>query len=261
MKEPWKIIEGDGPLLAAAIHDGHRLRDSLHPHVALDELGRLREEDPFTGEWTRVANTRIIGGRSRFEVDLNRPREKAVYRKPEDAWGLKTWKADLPQELVDESLALYDSFYGAVASLLEKKVKAYGRFVIFDLHTYNHRRDGPEGPVASEEANPEVNIGTGTMDRKYWAPVIDAFLEALRAFDYRGRRLDVRENVKFLGGNFGRWTHEKFPEKGCAISIEYKKFFMDEWSGKPNPGDVETIQTSLAATVPGVLKALQKFPR
>ena len=41
---------------------------------------------------------RIIVNRSRFEVDINRPRDKAVYITPEDAWGLHIWKniPDLP---------------------------------------------------------------------------------------------------------------------------------------------------------------------
>ena len=37
------------------------------------------QEDPFTGIWTTVAPTRLIGLHSRFEVDFNRPRDKAVY--------------------------------------------------------------------------------------------------------------------------------------------------------------------------------------
>jgi hypothetical protein len=35
-----------------------------------------------------VAPTHIIVTRSRFEVDLNRPRDKAVYRCAADAWNL-----------------------------------------------------------------------------------------------------------------------------------------------------------------------------
>jgi hypothetical protein len=47
--------------------------------------------------------------------------------------------------------------------------------VVFDLHTYNHRREGPDTPPAEEVGNPEVNLGTGTMDRRKWAPIIDRF--------------------------------------------------------------------------------------
>ena len=84
----FECHEGDGPLVAAPVHDGHALHDEVAAIMALSDLGRLREEDPFTGGWTAIAPTRIIGRRSRFEVDLNRPRDKAFYRRPEDAWGL-----------------------------------------------------------------------------------------------------------------------------------------------------------------------------
>jgi hypothetical protein len=80
----------------------------------------------------------------------------------------------------------------------------------------------------------------------------------LRAFDFLGRHLDVRENVKFQGGYFGRWIHRTFPESGCALAIEFKKFFMDEWTGRPDPRQLEAIRQALAATIPGVLEVLGK---
>jgi N-formylglutamate amidohydrolase len=250
---------GDVPLVAAAIHDGHAVRAEVADALALTESKRLREEDPFTGGWTVIAPTRILGMRSRFEVDLNRPRDYAVYRRPEDAWGLHVWKREPPAELIARSLAEYDRFYDEVRALLSRTARRHGRFVVYDLHSYNHRRDGPEAPAADPEANPEVNVGTGSLDRRRWAPVVDALLESLRAFDYRGRRLDVRENVKFRGGHFSRWVHESFPAAACSLAIEFKKFFMDEWSGEPDPVQLDAIRKALASTVPAVLEALRRM--
>ncbi len=254
----WTLEVGGGPLIATAVHDGHAVRDDVANHFALDELARLREEDPFTGGWTEVAPTRILGTRSRFQVDLNRPRGRAVYRTPEDAWGLTVWKDDPPEELFETSLAEYDLFHDAMQKLFAEKVQEHGRFVVFDLHSYNHRRQGPDGPLADIEGNPQVNIGTGTMNRQLWAPVVDAFIESLRAFDFPGGKLDVRENVKFFGGNWPRWIHEQFPETGMAIAIEFKKFFMDEWTGEPADKAVSAIRAALASTVPAVLDGLTR---
>ena len=69
----WKTVEGEGPIIASAIHDGHDVRPEVASLLALDDAQRLREEDPHTAGWTRVAPTRIVGLVSRFEVDLNRP--------------------------------------------------------------------------------------------------------------------------------------------------------------------------------------------
>src|SRR5687768_7825373 len=84
----WTITPGDGPIVATAIHDGHELRSDLAALCALTSAERLREEDPFTAAWTTVAPTRVVVHRSRFEVDMNRPRAGSVYRTPEEAWGL-----------------------------------------------------------------------------------------------------------------------------------------------------------------------------
>ncbi len=254
----WDELLGDGPLVATAVHDGHYVRDDVFGLTALDDLSRLREEDPFTALWTTIAPTRLIGVRSRFEVDLNRPREKAVYIKPEDAWGLTVWREELPVSVIEESLAEYDAFFARLKEILDAKVAEHGHFVLFDLHTYNHRRHGSDGPEADPEANPQVNVGTGTMNRERWSDVVDSFISGLRDFDFPGGKLDVRENVKFQGGNVARWVHENYPETGCALAIEYKKFFMDEWTGEPNAPLVEAIGSSLSWTVQGVLDALAK---
>ena len=82
----------DFPLVATAIHSGHALDDKIEKISGLSDAERLPEEDPFTDLWTAVTGNRIIVHHSRFEVDLNRPREKAVYLEPEDAWGLNVWK-------------------------------------------------------------------------------------------------------------------------------------------------------------------------
>ena len=256
----WRQTIGDGPLIATAIHDGHTTRETITRQFALDDAGRLREEDPYTGQWTAVAPTRIVGLRSRFEVDLNRPREKAVYVVPQDAWGLEVWKGRLSDEDIEESLAQYDAFYESLREVYQAKADQ-GPFVVYDVHTYNHRRAGPDGPEADPEANPQVNIGTATLaDRGRFAGVIDACITALREFDFPGGKLDVRENVKFLGGNHARWAHSTFPQNACVIAIEFKKFFMDEWTGEPNRELIDAIERSLAATTRPVLEALSRVP-
>ncbi len=255
----WSEHRGQGPLVATAVHAGHDLREEVTPLMGLDDAQRLREEDPFTDEWTVVAPSRVVGLRSRFEVDLNRPRDKAVYRTPEDAWGLPVWRAAPPDDLLGRSLDEYDAFYAAVRDLLADVERRHGRVFVFDLHTYNHRRDGPDGPAADPQANPQVNIGTGTMDRARWAPLIDRFIADLGAYDFPGGRLDVRENVKFRGGNFPKWVHETFPESGCALAIEFKKFFMDEWTGRPDRTMVRAIGEALQSTVPGVQQELERL--
>jgi hypothetical protein len=144
--------------------------------------------------------------------------------------------------------------------LLSRMAERHGRLVVLDLHTYNHRRGGPDAAPDDPEANPEVNIGTGTMpDRARWAPIINRFIADLGSFPFGGHHLDVRENVKFQGGNFGRWMHSEFPDSVCCLSIEFKKFFMDEWTGTPDEDQVQLIEQALAATLPGLTEELSRI--
>jgi N-formylglutamate deformylase len=244
------------PLIATAIHNGHDLRDEILSLVALREEERLREEDPFTGDWTAVAGNRIVVQRSRFEVDFNRPRDRSVYARPEDAWGLSVYRSPLPNQQRDQSLALYDGFYERLQQELAAMSERHGQIIVFDLHSYNHRRAGPDQPADDPGHNPEVNVGTGTMDRDRWSRIIERFIDGLRRFDFSGRRLDVRENVRFQGGNMARWVHQTFPRSVCVIAIEVKKFFMDEWSGELDVWQHRLMTEALRSTVPGLLHEL-----
>lgn len=250
--------QGDQPLIATAIHHGHHIRDELHPLLAVDDVSRLREEDPFTGEWTVISDNRIIVDTSRFEVDLNRVREEAVYFEPEHAWGLTVWKSRPDTTLIDRSLTEYDFFYTHLHKVFTELKNKHGKFIVYDLHAYNYRRNGPDGEPAECEGSPDVNVGTGTMgDRAQWAPVIDRFIKDLSGYDFCGRHLDVRENIKFVGRQMAQWTHDAFPESACVLSIDFKKFFMDEWSGQPDAKQLAAITDALKFTISGVLKELK----
>lgn len=253
-----EIVAGQEPLAATAIHNGHDLREEIEAIMALGDSERLREEDPYTGIWTSVATTQLVAHRSRFEVDLNRPRERAVYRSPEDAWGLQLWACEPPSDLLERSLSQYDAFYAEAHRIFSEMERRFGHFVVLDLHSYNHRRAGPDEPPEDPALNPEINVGTGTLDRARWAQLIDRFIGDLTAFEFLGRHLDVRENVKFRGGQFPRWIHENFPNSACCLAVEAKKIFMNEWTGKLFPEEFEAIPQALQSTLPGLLESLEK---
>jgi N-formylglutamate amidohydrolase len=252
-------LEHDYPIVAAAIHNGHLISEKILPNSALTESERLREEDPFTGKWTELSANKIIANFSRFEVDLNRPREKCIYLEPEDAWGLNLWHTKPSEEVVSEILSKYDDFYAQIGSGITRLLEQFETIVILDFHSYNHRRLGADKPADDPNLNPEVNLGTGTMDRIYWAPVVDRFIKDLSNYNYFGRSLDVRENIKFKGGYFSKWLHGNFPQKVCCLSIEFKKFFMDEWTGKGDDQQIEEIYSALKSTIPGILKEINNI--
>lgn len=86
--------------------------------------------------------------------------------------------------------------------------------------------------------------------------MVERFIKDLRKFDFLGRHLDVRENVKFKGRQLARWIHEHYPDSACVLSIEFKKFFMDEWTGEGDEEQIKAIREALQSTMPGILEEL-----
>ncbi|AHM59778.1 N-formylglutamate amidohydrolase [Flammeovirgaceae bacterium 311] len=249
MSKPFfDVAGGEGPLVATAIHEGHLIRPVLNAYIGLSAKQRLREEDPHTGRLAALFPDHIIANYSRFETDLNRARNKAVYLKPEDAWGLHVWRESLPRDEVDESLKNYDLFYSAVEKYFADIINRHGFLIIYDLHTYNHRRGGPQSKPADADKNPEINIGLGNMNVEQWRPVLNAFTSNFKRAFAAGEEPDIRENVKFEGGHFMHWVHDRFGSNACAISIEFKKTFMDEWTNEVDQAHLEQLGKALKST-------------
>lgn len=256
MTATYTFTKGSSPIVATAIHDGHQTRGELSELFNLSETERLREEDPFTAKCLHISDNNIIVHHSRFETDVNRPREKAVYVKPKDAWNLQVWKEELNSEFIRRSLDVYDNFYKKVKDYFDSLFELHEHIIVYDIHSYNHRREG-KYIEADSLKNPEVNIGTKNIDKSVWQPVISLLLKTFREFDYNGRYLDVRENIKFKGGYFGQWLYENYGKKICPVSIEFKKFFMDEWTGEPFEKDIELINQLVMASKKPVLEILR----
>lgn len=239
----WTVQRSDDPIIATAIHDGGDLRPEVAEAMVLPPAERLREEDPFTGQAIVDVPTHVIAHRSRFEADLNRAEEDAVYLTPEQCWGLQVWQQPPAAAVVATSRRMHRAFYTMFGQLLDDVAQSHGRFVVLDVHSYNHRRDGPQAPPMPQSDAPDINIGTYSMPREQWAFVVDPLMDAMRGFDFLGRRLDVRENIAFQGrGALTRFVHERHPQDGCAIAIEFKKFYMDEWTGEPDPRSLEAMR-------------------
>lgn len=231
----WTSQRGPGPVVATAIHDGTDLRPEVAQAMKLSDPDRFREEDPFTGQAITNVPTHLIVNRSRFEVDINRARDTAVYRTPDMAWGLDVWHEEPSDDLVARSLAIHDAYYANLANLLEEVGAAHPKFCLLDVHSYNHRRDGPDGDPTPQEDAPDINIGTFSMPVEEWRWLLDPLIDEIASFDFAGRKLDVRENVAFQGkGEQTRFVHDRYPGRACAIAFEFKKIYMDEWTGEPD---------------------------
>jgi len=256
LRPHWEEFPGEGPIVATAQHAGHEVRPDVLQHMAADEATRHRDEDPYTDRWTPVGDHRVVVHRSRFELDLNRPRHSAIYASPGTAWGIEVWRAALPDPLRIEIQAVHDRFYARIRELVEAKLAQHRRVAVLDLHSYCYRRNGPHAPPDDPADTPEINVCTASIDRDRWGPLLDR-LDADLAQPVEGIAFDVRENVRFDGGTFVRWINGTFGDRVCAIQIEVKKFFMDEWTGELFEDVHAAVGRALHAGARGVRESLR----
>ncbi|MCR8676117.1 N-formylglutamate amidohydrolase [Micrococcus sp. HG099] len=256
---PWKDDPAAaGQVVFTTVHSGHDLRPEVAERMILPEDDRFREEDPFTDAIAGGVGSGMVMHRSRFEVDLNRPRATAVYMEPGQCWGLDVWRGGrLDEDVAERSRQVHDAWYAELGRRLDV-LAARGPYAVFDVHSFNHRRDGADAGPAPQEQNPDVNVGTGSLDREPWIPVVDAFMDSMARplVSGIGRRLDVRENVRFWGQNEARWAHRRHPDAACVLALEFKKEFMDEWTGRPDPAVVAELSAALADAADAVAQAL-----
>lgn len=247
MKNSYDIYKWDSPVISLALHDGHHIPANVLQNIKLNEHKRFREEDPYTAYMADIPANRVFVNTSRFFVDLNRREDEAIYKEPEDAWGLEVWKHGFPAEVEEKQMAYYHQFYSDIEPLIQNIIQKYGYFIILDIHSYNHRRKNPETEAASDK-NPEINIGTKYNHPK-WDKLIHNYIDFLSNTMINGHKPDVRENIKFKGGGFSQWVNEHYSEHGYVLSIEFKKTFMDEWTGRGDIRHIEDIHRILVDSV------------
>ena len=125
------------PVISTAIHAGHTVQQLILDKLLLNEKERKYEEDPYTGDMLASLPIVLQGLNSRYQYDLNRASDKCIY---EEAWGKKVWSAPLTAGERKNSLNLYDSYYRVLHTLLTTLEKEYSNCIVYDLHSYNYRR-------------------------------------------------------------------------------------------------------------------------
>ncbi len=222
------------PLLATAIHNGHRMPPELLAICGVGEADRLREEDPFTGGFAGLFPNNIVVESSRFAIDLNRSPDKAVYLVPQDCWGLPARTEAVPPALLARLRQDYASWYQLLQYQVDRLLDHHPFLVVLDLHSYNHRRGGPDAEADPQSLNPDIIIGRSNLVQQHY-PAAEALHHLLDGQAYHGKTLDCRLDVKFSGGYLSRWLNSRYPDRLICLAIEFKKVFMDEWSGALDP--------------------------
>jgi hypothetical protein len=163
-------------------------------------------------------------------IDLNRTRDKAVYQLPHDCWGLTPRLKPIDTKYLGQLYQAYDEWYRMLDYHLKRMLARHEKIYVLDLHSFNHRRGGPDAEADPQSLNPDLIIGRSNLPEAQY-PVVAELTKRLNGALWHGYPLDCREDVKFPGGNLSRYLHANYPGKVLSLSIEFKKIFMDEHSG------------------------------
>jgi uncharacterized protein (TIGR02421 family) len=231
-------IEDDAPFAGFAIHNGHRLRTDLQKKCLLNDYERWYEEDPDTLTFISSLPIILSCNDSRYEYDLNRGVESAIY---DVAWGKNLWKTPLTSKQKDVSHQKHENFYRVLHALVARLEKKYGAVIAFDIHSYNYQRIEKECPV--------FNLGTERINKRKYRKYINYFLEELSGIELPNIEVDARENVVFFGrGYLVEYINKNF-KNVLVIATEIKKIYCNELTGESFPVIIEKLSNQLKKAI------------
>ncbi|WP_115462840.1 N-formylglutamate amidohydrolase [Winogradskyella aurantiaca] len=226
--------------VCAAIHDGHEFRKELWDNCLHSEYDRWYEEDPETKNMV-INHPIVIAGRdSRFEYDLNRFPEEAVF---ETAWGKQLWRNPLTEDERQKSLKKHDSFYKVVQTLISKLEEIHQTCVVYDMHSYNWQRWDREVPT--------WNLGTKNIDNKRFGSMIEDWRQVLSNLKLpNGIKQTAAINNTFFGnGYFLRFITNNF-NNTLVLATEIAKIYCDEYDQVIYPEVVTAVEKQLRIMIP-----------
>ena len=223
------------PYACGAIHDGHQFRKELWDNCIHTEYERWFEEDPQTKQMIKTHPIVIAGMDSRFEYDLNRAPETAIY---EDAWGKQLWHNPLPENQRNKSLQKHANFYKIVHTLLSKLEEKFGVCVVYDIHSYNWKRWTREVPT--------WNLGTGNVDNNRFGNEIESWRSILEKMPLPNNiKSTSKINDTFLGnGYFLKYITQNF-KNTLVLATEIAKVYCDELQQIMYPEVVSAVEKYL----------------
>lgn len=221
--------------VCGAVHNGNQFRKELWDNCIHTAYERWYEEDPATKEMVQTHPIVIAGCDSRFEYDLNREPERAIY---EDAWGKKLWHEPPPKKAIEKSLEKHNNFYRVVDALIRKIEDKFSICIVYDMHSYNWKRWDREVPT--------WNLGTSNVDRNRFEEDIESWRSILEKTPLPNRiKSTSKINDTFYGnGYFLKHITNTF-HNTLVLATEISKVYCDELEQIMYPEVVHAVENYL----------------
>ena len=226
--------------VCGAVHDGHQFRKELWDNCIHTEYERWFEEDPETKNMVSSHPIVIAGCDSRFEYDLNRTTEEAVF---ETAWGKQLWKQPLAEDQKQKSLNKHHNFYKVVEALISKLEEKFDVCIVYDMHSYNWKRWDREVPT--------WNLGTSNLDNNRFGDTIELWRQSLSEITFPHHiKQTAKINDTFQGnGYFLKFITKNF-KNTLVLATEIAKIYCDEYDQIIYPEVVAGVEKQLRKRIP-----------
>ncbi|WP_104733680.1 N-formylglutamate amidohydrolase [Hanstruepera ponticola] len=226
--------------VCGAVHDGHQFRKELWDNCLHTEYERWYEEDPETKNMIQSHPIVIAGCDSRFEYDLNRFPEDAVF---DTAWGKQLWKKPLDLDKKQRSLNKHNNFYKVVHALISKIEEKHSVCIVYDMHSYNWQR--------WDRKVPTWNLGTSNVDNDRFGSIIESWRQSLEHIILpNGIESTAKINDTFYGnGYFLRYITNTF-KNTLVLATEIAKVYCDEYKQIIYPEVVTAVEDALKSELP-----------
>ncbi|WP_298896216.1 N-formylglutamate amidohydrolase [uncultured Psychroserpens sp.] len=223
-----------------AVHDGHQFRKELWENCIHTGYERWYEEDPETKNMVKSHPIVIAGCDSRFEYDLNRAPEDAVF---DTAWGKQLWHEPLSEEKKQKSLQKHENFYKVVHALITKLEAKFGVAIVYDMHSYNWKRWDREVPT--------WNLGTSNVDNDRFGDDIEQWRQRLSEMILPHEiKSTSKINDTFQGnGYFLKFITKNF-QNTLVLATEIAKVYCDEYNYVIYPEVVASVEEQLRTRLP-----------
>lgn len=223
------------PNVCAAIHDGWQFRKELWDNCLHSQYDRWYEEDPETKNMVISHPIVIAGCDSRFEYDLNRTPEEAVF---ETAWGKQLWREPLLEEQKQKLLNKHTAFYKVTHALIKKIEDKFSCAIVYDMHSYNWKRWDREVPT--------WNLGTSNIDNERFGEEIESWRQSLSEIKLpNGIKSTSDINNTFFGnGYFLKFITKNF-KNTLVLATEIAKVYCDELNQIIYPEVIAAVKEQL----------------
>ena len=223
------------PYVCGAVHDGGEFRKELWDNCLHTQYERWYEEDPETKNMV-ISHPILIAARdSRFEYDLNRSPEEAVF---DTAWGKQLWKRPLTKEEKEKPRVKHTAFFKVTHALIKKIEDKFGTAIVYDMHSYNWQRWDREVPT--------WNLGTSNIDNDRFGEDIESWRQSLSEIKLPNNiKSSAAINNTFFGnGYFLKYITKNF-KNTLVLATEIAKVYCDEQNQIIYPEVVEAVEEQL----------------